>query len=99
MGDVLLRNIEVEAQANKVEGLQMKRDFSELHHLFFTYGSFFTRATTQNTSNLKLVIDKYCQTLDERVNAGKSSLCFSANVDEQNMSDIENVCDIQNLET
>lgn len=68
----------------------MKRGCPELHHLFFADNSLYLiQETTPNTWKLKSVIYKSYQASSQRVNAGKSSLYFNVNSNDENMSEFE----------
>ena len=86
-----------EEEVGGIEGIKVSRNAPSISHLLFADDSLILmRATVQNASTLKRVLDTYCQSSRQRVSTPKSSIFFSPNT---RVNERENVCGMLNILT
>ena len=86
-----------EEEVGGIEGIKVSRNAPSISHLLFADDSLiFMRATVQNASTLKRVLDTYCESSGQRVSTPKSSIFFSPNT---RVNERENVCGMLNILT
>ena len=86
-----------EEESGHLNGVKVCRDAPSISNLLFADDSLiFMRATVQNATTLKSVLDIYCQSSGQRVSTPKSSVFFSPNT---RVSEREAVCGVLNILT
>ena len=68
-----------EEEIGGIEGIKVARNAPSISHLLFADDSLILmRATVQNASTLKRVLDTYCEISGKRVSTPKSSVFFQS---------------------
>jgi hypothetical protein len=75
-----------------IKGLQISRNCSAIHHLLFVDDLLiFGKTTIFEASSIKTCLDKYCCWSGQSINATKSSIRFSKNINPTICSAISNI--------
>ena len=86
-----------EEEVRGIEGKKVSRNAPSISHLLFADDSLILmRATVQNASTLKRVLDTYCESSGQRVSTPKSSIFFSPNT---RVNDRESICGMLDIMT
>ena len=86
-----------EEEIGGIEGIRVARNTPSISHLLFADDSLILmRATVQNATTLKRVLDTYCQSSGQRVSTPKSSVFFSPNT---RVNEREVVCQLLDILT
>lgn len=85
-------NLLLQAESKQlIHGLRFRRDLSFTHLLFADDSLIFTKATTDDCSNLKALFDCYAAASGQIFNYDKSSMFFSGDISDSQMGTIKNI--------
>lgn len=98
--EVFSRMMNKAENLNQLKGVKIARRGPQINHLLFADDLFiFTRATNNDVSCCKTILDKFCMWSGQSVNTSKSGLIFSKNIRPSTRNSIKYLLGMRKLAT